>query len=110
MQHEAHPIKPARTYSNTALTAIAVLLGVIALNLSGLPRSAGAQVGVVGSRPAEQTSEGMLSAGEQRKMIQAELKSLNEKVDRLQALLEKGVNVRVLSMPASDKPAEAPKQ
>ncbi len=114
MQQQALPAKPARPYTNTALTVIAVLLGIIALNLSGLPRTADAQVGIVGGRPSEPAADGLISAGEQRKMIHAELKTLNEKMDRLQAMLEKGVNVRVLAMPASDraadKPAEAPKQ
>ncbi|MFO0832107.1 MAG: hypothetical protein U0637_09710 [Phycisphaerales bacterium] len=121
MQHDAqnHHDTRARTYTNTALTVVAVLLGVIALNLSGTgtPRSADAQVGVVGGRPVEAPSDGLVSAADQRKQIHAELRALNEKMDRLQAALDKGLNVRVTSMPADrptdkpvDKPAEAPKQ
>lgn len=116
MQHDAQQQNHAtatnagRTYTNAVLTGIGVLLGVIALNVSGAgsARTADAQVGVVGQRPAAAQSDGLVSAAEQRKQIHAELRAMNEKVDRLQATLEKGLNVRVTSMPAGDAPESKP--
>ncbi|HEX2836807.1 MAG TPA: hypothetical protein VHN77_01635 [Phycisphaerales bacterium] len=99
-----------RTYTNAVLTGIGVLLGVIALNMSGAgsARIADAQVGVVGQRTTVVPTDGLVSAAEQRKQIHAELRAMNEKVDRLQATLEKGLNVRVTSMPAGDAPETKP--
>jgi hypothetical protein len=101
MQQHSTTHPTGRTYTNTALTAIGVLLGVIALSLSGVPRSADAQVGVVGTRPQEAATDGLISAAEQRKGIHVELRMLNEKMDRLLAAMDKGMNVRVTSMPGN---------
>jgi hypothetical protein len=115
MQHDAQqnhiPTAHAgRTYTNAVLTGIGVLLGVIALNVSGAgsARTADAQVGVVGQRPAAVQTDGLVSAAEQRKQIHAELRAMNEKIDRIQTTLEKGLNVRVTSMPAGDSPENKP--
>ncbi len=91
-----------RTYTNLALSACAVLLGVIAFQMAGGQGSqAQAQVGIVGERPTAAPQDGLVSAAEQRKAIIMEIRSLSERVERMQSVLEKGISVKVTSMPAS---------
>ncbi len=109
VQNTRQGIVGGRNYTNVALTAIGVLLGVIALNMSGAaPRTADAQVGVVGGHPVEEPQDGLISGAEQRKTTNVELRQINEKLERIQSALERGLNVRVTSMPASEKQAEKP--
>lgn len=92
-----------RRYTNAALTAIAVLLGVNALNQSGLSP--------VSSAYAQQGEDGLVSAAEQRKVMISEIRQLSGRIERLESVISRGVNVKVLEMPAvriSDSAAEAP--
>jgi hypothetical protein len=97
----------SRVYTNVALTAIALLLGMMVLNTGFRTTTADAQVGVVGEKPMGEDSSGLISAGEQRKAIIAELRSVSERLDRIEGVLNKGINVKVTSMPAMSAPAPA---
>lgn len=100
----ARPTRSANWYTNLALTAIATLLGLHLLKSSDvtLESSANAQVGVVGNSTGPQdTSEGLVSAAEQRKQIVNELHKVSDRLDRIESALSKGINVKVTSMPAT---------
>jgi hypothetical protein len=104
-------------YTNAALTAIAVLLGLHLLQGSGasLVDSAQAQEGqrdkvtIVGARPAsDDGGAGLISAAEQRKAMISELRSINDRLERVESALARGINVNVKTMPASKDEAKAP--
>jgi hypothetical protein len=99
-----------RNYQNAVLTVIAGLLAVHAVDRQigiASPATAEAQVG---------GQEGALSnALEQRKQMISELRQLSSKMDRLEARLNGGINVKVTDMPPIRLPpdtrgAQAPKQ
>ncbi len=104
-------------YTNAALSAIALLLGLHLLQASNVPldRMASAQdetprpdkVTIVGNRPVADESNGLISAAEQRKQIISELKTINSRLERVESALARGINVNVKSMPA--QPKDAPK-
>jgi len=86
-----------RGYTNTILTAIALLLGGVVLGhfaQSGSPAlsSAGAS-----GPPAK--GGGFVSPADQRITMINELRNLGRKVESLEASLSKGINVRVTDMP-----------
>lgn len=89
-------------YQNAALTAITILLGLNLVNGGGgvtTPSSASAQ-------PDSDTG-GLISAGEQRKVMIAELKAMNGRLERIESKLAAGgVNVKVTDMPALKLPPE----
>jgi hypothetical protein len=89
-------------YQNAALTAIAVFLGLSLVNGGGVtsPSSASAQ-------PENESPGGLISASEQRKVMIAELKAMNGRLERIESKLAAGgVNVKVTDMPALKLPPE----
>lgn len=75
-----------RTYANAALTVIAVLLGA---NLLAGP----------GRANAEPPYNGMANDLEQRQVMIGQLKEIESRMGRIEAVLSKGLNVRVTEMP-----------
>jgi hypothetical protein len=89
-------------YQNAALTAIAALLGLNLVNGGGItaPSAASAQ-------PENEGMGGLISAGEQRKVIIAELRGIGGRLDRIESKLAAGgVSVKVTDMPALKLPPE----
>ncbi|MFZ4574890.1 MAG: hypothetical protein ACOYN0_10870 [Phycisphaerales bacterium] len=99
-QQQPQPILNGRASTNVILAAIAVSLGVIALDaVTSNPffsRTALAQ-------PAGDEENGRISAAEQRKQIIAELKTLQSKVERLDATIGKGISVKVTELPRQEQ-------
>jgi hypothetical protein len=88
-----------RGYSNLMLTMIAALL---AINLVDRATSTeGSIAGVATQAHAQQNQPGgeLVSAAQQRKMMIAEIRSLSERVDRLDKTVRAGINVKVTEMP-----------
>ncbi len=95
----------SRSYLNAVLTVHAVLLGVIAVNgIAGPSRS-----GVAVAQPPESYAgvptpdgddpSGRVSAAEQRKQMIGELRTIASRLDRIEGTLNKGLSVKVTSMP-----------
>lgn len=91
-----------RTYLNGVLTAIAVLLGVIALKPAELSSTALAQPAV--KSPADTGDTALTNAAEQRKVMITELKNLSKRVEKVESMLTKGI--KVTEMPELKLPAE----
>lgn len=98
---------PAHTTTPTVhpRNATPILLGVIAA-LLGLNLVATVVVGpgALESRAVAQQGDdsnptGFVAAAEQRKLMIAELKTLGARMERLEAAMKAGINVKVLSMP-----------
>jgi hypothetical protein len=82
-------------YQNAVLTAIAVIL---ALGL--IERHSGTVITEPAAASAQPESEGgMTNKLEQNKQMIAELRLLNQKLDRMDSRLAAGLNVKVTSMP-----------
>ena len=95
-------------YQNACLTAIAVLLG-----LGMIERHAGTALepASANAQPQAQPAEGGLgNALEQRKVMIAELRAMNARLDRIEAKLNGGMDVRVKDMPPMKLPPELIKQ
>lgn len=91
-----------RLYTNVLLTAIAASLGVIAFDtLSSNPSVASS----AWAQPGGDEENGRISAAEQRKQIIAELRTLQSKVERLDATIGKGISVKVTEMPRQEDPS-----
>lgn len=88
-----------RTYTNVALTVIAVLLGV-----NVLKPPAGAEAMAQPAANSASDDKGMASAIEQRKQMIAELKNLSKRVEKIESILTKGI--KVSEMPELKLPAE----
>jgi hypothetical protein len=88
-------------YLNGVLTVIAVLMGLVLLNQSGLGLSASR---AEASQPERGT--GLVSAADQRKQMIEELKKVSARMEKLEKAIEKGVNVKVTSLPEVKKPEE----
>ncbi|MEK6703457.1 MAG: hypothetical protein AABZ53_14445 [Planctomycetota bacterium] len=91
-----------RAYLNGVLTAIAILLGVIALKPVELTSTAMAQPAT--KSPADTGDTALTNAAEQRKVMIAELKNMGKRLERVEAALVKGV--KVTEMPELKLPAE----
>lgn len=89
-----------RTYTNMALTGVVVLLGVIALR----PPAGNVAYGQPGATASADESKGLASAIEQRKQIIAELKNLSKRLEKVEAVLSKGI--KVSEMPELKLPQE----
>lgn len=97
---------PHTTVSSTqSRSATPILLGAIA-GLLGLNLVATVMVGpnalesrAVAQQPSDENPTGFVAAAEQRKQMIAELRSLSARMERLEASLKSGINVKVLSMP-----------
>ena len=94
MNAHSQPVRSSR-YTQAVLTVIAGLLGFNALSQHNAltPAPAYAQSGEAGGAR-------LVSAAEQRKVIIAELRSLSSRIERLESVLARGVNVKVIDMPA----------
>jgi hypothetical protein len=86
-----------RGYLNAVLTANAMLLGVVALNGLGLTGGFTS----VSHAQTNTSDEGLISAAEQRKQMITELRSMTQRLDKIDATLAKGVNVNVKNFPTS---------
>jgi len=97
--------RSSRGYTNTVLTAIAVLLAVLVLDnnagMVGPISTASAQ-----SRSTTQHTGGLVSAADQRKTMIAEMGEMNGRLERIERALAKGLNVRIMNAPAQDKEGE----
>lgn len=117
MNTQAQPVE-ARTHSylNLALTVIAVMLGLLVLGQYGTPTSAqsGVSTATRSSGPEDDDGpgpDGRVSAAEQRKVMISQLRSMSKKIDQMQDLMAKGLNVKVTQMPElklPQQPAAAP--
>lgn len=87
------------TYTNAVLTAIAGLLTLNAVAQFTGPGAPAVSVARAAG-PDEPRSGGMISAADQRKQIISELKGLAGRIDTLEGLLARGVEVKVTDMPA----------
>ena len=102
-----------RTYTNVALTAIALMLGVqvfapgAAQTLVPQGASAFAQVAEVKAdtepeRPGSLDNT-LISAGEQRKVMITELRNISQRLERLETAVKGTLTAKVIEMPASAK-------
>lgn len=95
----------SRRYTNVALTAIVALLGWQALDGA----DTGALLGPASPAIAaggEQPRGGLISAADQRKLMIVEMNKMNNRLDRLESTLSKGINVKVVDMPKQAKDDE----
>lgn len=92
------PNAGGRTYTNSVLTVVAVLLGFNLLARSG-DRPAFVGVSEAQVSTLDDTG-GRISAAEQRKQIIAELQNVGRRVEHLESMLSKGLSVKVTEMPA----------
>ncbi len=102
MQNQPVNARPGqRAYTNVVLTAIAGLLGIIAVGQQqgGLATSAQAQPQTFAQAPDEPTT-GMVGAADQRKQMINELKSISGRLDRIESALNRGISVKVTELPA----------
>ena len=93
-----------RRTTNMLLAAIAVLLGVQAVDRAFDPAVPLTSVANAASEPE---TTGLISAGEQRKRMLVELKSMRTQIQQLEQRLAKGLTVKVSEMPPIR--VEAPK-
>lgn len=94
-------------YQNAVLTAIAGLMAIGLLDRQGAePSITSPSAAMAQAQPGVEPG-GFTNALEQRKLIIAELRQLNSKLDRLDARLSAGLNVKVTDMPALKIPPEA---
>jgi len=93
----------SRGYLNTVLTANVALLALIAINGLSPGRSlisdAHAQVTAAAGQPEAEDPSGRISAAEQRKQIITEIKAVASRVERIEHILAKGLNVKVTELP-----------
>jgi hypothetical protein len=89
-----------------ALVGLGTVLGTM---LSSQPNTAHAQVGIVGggSQGNSEGGQGLLSAADQRKTMIDELRATNSRLERIEALLSKGLTVKVSEMPAAKEAKRA---
>lgn len=86
-------------YQNGALTAIAVLLGMMVVQHQTAPGQ-GLGPAVAAASTADDTDGGgRINAAEQRKQLIAELAKLNQTISRLDARVAGTMNVKVTDMP-----------
>lgn len=98
-----------QTYQNAVLTMIALGLGLMVIGQFSSTHTAlsTATAGPIKSRTAsEPTGGGMVSAAEQRKTMIADLKSMNARLDKIEGLLSRGINVKVTEMPPIQLPKD----
>ncbi len=108
-QHNSSaPSARRSSYLNAVLTVIAVLMAITLLDrhvapaLWTGPSSAMAQPGSGEEGGTDGT--GLISAGEQRKQMLAELRRMNMKLDKIETKINAGVSVKVTDMPALKLP------
>lgn len=101
----------ARSYHNAMLTVIAVLLAVLVVGRfdsggwGGVTLAQGAAQPRASAEPEESGAAARISAAEQRKTMIAQLREISSRLDRIEAVLRAGLDVRVKEMPPTkDKP------
>ncbi len=88
--------RPAFGYQNAVLSAIAVILAVGLIDR----RSGGELTSLPQAQAQVQPDQGgMTNALEQRKVMIADLKAINARLERIEAKLNSGISVKVTSMP-----------
>jgi hypothetical protein len=95
-------------YQNAILTAIAVLLGLNLLSAPGgvtEPAPAAAQF-----QQPQADQGGLVSAGEQRKVMINQLRSIESRLERIEAKVAGGLSVKVTDMPPFKLPPELMKR
>ncbi|MFN0133563.1 MAG: hypothetical protein ACKVW3_13675 [Phycisphaerales bacterium] len=102
-----HAAPRTRGYQNAVLTLIALMVGVglVERQLTPGPLSGPASASAQG--PGDPDQGGLTNALEQRKIIIAELRTLNAKMERLESKLASGLSVKVTDMPPLKLPPEA---
>lgn len=90
-------------YLNGVLTVIAVVMGLMLLNQAGLGLSASR---AEASQAQPERGTGLVSAADQRKQMIEELKKVSARIEKLERAIEKGVSVKVTSLPEVKKPEE----
>jgi hypothetical protein len=95
-------------YQNAMLTAIAVLLavGVVDRHAGSGDRLDRLMTPDAAQAQQPQTDGGLANKLDQNKQIIAELRSLNGKMDRIEAKLNSGLSVKVTDMPPLRLPPE----
>jgi hypothetical protein len=91
-----------QAYQNAALTVIAGLLALAVLDRQGGMTEAAA----AHAQPGIVQSGGMSNALEQRKQMIAELRQISARMERIEAKINAGMNVRVTDMPPLRLPPE----
>lgn len=93
-----------RVYQNVMLTAIAGLLTVVVIDpfrasIPSLDSTAHAQSRAVPPAPPadadDQSVAGRISAADQRKTMINELRSLSERMGRIEGMLQRGITVKI---------------
>ena len=94
-------------YRDGMLTIIAVLLGLVVLQGSGGGIPQVMPEAQASAQPSDEPSSGgLVSASEQRKIMIAELRRLGARLDRIEAKINAGLNVKVTDMPEIKVPKE----
>ena len=83
-------------YTNAALTVIAVMLTLLVGERFASKSVVG---GTAEAAPADEATAGLVSAGEQRKQMIAELRSMNARIDKLTSSIKNPMPVKVTEMP-----------
>jgi hypothetical protein len=110
-QGQQLPQRGGRLYTNVALTAIAGLLAIQVLApgagsqlVPESPRAygqVGTQMAAAVDEPQRQSVDGTLvSAGEQRKQMIAELRGISQRMERLESAVRGTLTTKVVELPA----------
>jgi len=102
-----------RTYTNVGLTAIAAMLGIqvfapgaaqmlVPQQASALAQVTDVKAGDDSQRPAALDNT-LISAGEQRKVMIAELRTISQRLERVEMAVKGTITAKVIEMPASAK-------
>ncbi|MCX5689845.1 MAG: hypothetical protein NTV94_08720 [Planctomycetota bacterium] len=95
----------------SAIVGGAVVAGVLGFTGSGaLIGPAAAQAQPAGQPGESDDANGRISAADQRKEMISQLRNLSVRMERMDALLSKGINVKVTQMPASSSDNAAPSE
>lgn len=112
MDHANPASRIQSNWTSPLLSAIvggAVVAGV--LSLTGGTTSIGpaaAQAQPAGQPGESEDANGRISAADQRKEMISQLRNLSVRMERIEALLSRGINVKVTQMPASSGDDAAP--
>ncbi len=98
---QSGPTRSQRLYTNTVLTLVAGLLFAMSLDRGqgSLISQANAQQGAHSGGDDGTDEAGRTNAAEQRKVMIAELRTLSSRMQNLETMLSKGINVKVTEMP-----------
>lgn len=101
MSNQPQSAQRSNVYLNGVLTAIAVLLGLaVAQGTIGLPEAQEAMAQRVSNASGGSGDAGIINPADQRQMMIAELRRMNEKLDKLNGVLARTpLDVNVVAMP-----------